>query len=85
MRPIVSTIGASYKLAKELAHIVTPLVEHTAYMVRNSTVFVERIHGLQTTPQDTLVSFNVKNTGCSHGSPHRGKGQVVWVKNRPPE
>ena len=30
-------------------------------MVRNSTAFVERIRGLQTTPQDTLVSFDVKN------------------------
>ena len=62
MRPIVSTINSpSYKLAKELARILTPLAGNTAYMVRNSTAFVERIRGLQTTPQDTLVSFDVKN------------------------
>ena len=34
---------------------------NTAYTVRNSTAFVERIRGLQTTLQDTLVSFDVKN------------------------
>ena len=62
MRPIVSTINSpSYKLAKELARILTPLAGNTAYTVRNSTAFVERIRGLQTTPQDTLVSFDVKN------------------------
>ena len=62
MRPIVSTINSlSYKLAKELSRILTPLAGNTAYMVKNSTAFVERILGLQTTPQDTLVSFDVKN------------------------
>ena len=62
MRPIVSTINSpSYKLANELACILTPLAGNTACMVRNSTAFVKRIQGLQTTPQDALVSFNVKN------------------------
>ena len=62
MRPIVSTINSPlYKLAKELARILTPLAGNTAYTGRNSTAFVERIRGLQTTPQDTLVSFHVKN------------------------
>ena len=48
MRPIVSTINSpSYKLAKELARILTPLAGNTAYTVRNSTAFVERIRGLR--------------------------------------
>ena len=60
MQPIVSTIhSSSYTLAKELARILTP--GRTAYTVKNSTTFVERIRGLQTTLQDTLVSFDVKN------------------------
>ena len=62
MRPIVSAINSpSYKLPKGLTHILTPLAGNTAYTVRNSTAFVERIWELQTTPQDTLVSFDVKN------------------------
>ena len=62
MRPIVSTINSpTYKLAKELARILTPLAGNTAYTVKNSTAFVERIRGVQTTPQDTLVSFDVKS------------------------
>ena len=61
MRPIVSTINSpSYKLAKELPAFVHHWLE-TVRKVRNSTTFVERIQGLQTTPQDTLVSFDVKN------------------------
>ena len=56
MRLIVSTINSpSYKLAKELARILTPLARNTAYTVRNSTVFVESIRGLQTTPQDSVL------------------------------
>ena len=61
MRPIVATINSPpYRLAKDLARILTPLAGITAYMVRNFTAFVERIRGLQSTPQDILVSFDVK-------------------------
>ena len=58
----ISINSLSYiQLVKKLACIFAPMTEHTAYMVRNSTVFVERIQGLQATPQDTLLSFDVKN------------------------
>ena len=60
MRPIVSTINSpSYKLNKELAHILTPLAGHTAYKVKNSTAFMERTRGVQTTMHGTMVSFDV--------------------------
>ena len=62
MRPIMSTINSqSYKLAKELVRMLTPLAGNTAYMVRNSIAFVVKIRGLQITPDDTLVSFDAKN------------------------
>lgn len=58
MQPMVSTINyPSYNLAKELAHILTPMAGCTAYTVKNSTLFVERIRGLQSTPQDNMASF----------------------------
>ena len=62
MRPIVSTINSpSYKVAKELTRILTPLAAHTVYTVKNSTAFVDRVRGMEITPQDRLVSFDVKN------------------------
>ena len=62
MRPIVSTINSpSYKVAKELTRILTPLAGHTVYTVKNSTAFVDRVRGMEITPQDRLVSFDVKN------------------------
>ena len=55
MGPIVSTINSpSYKLNKELAHILTPLAGHTAYKVKNSTAFMERTRGVQTTLHGTI-------------------------------
>ena len=62
MHPIVSTINSpTYKLAKELARILTPLTRHTAYTVKNSAAFVKRIQDIHMTPQDQLVSFDIKN------------------------
>lgn len=59
MRPIVSAIGSpSYSLAKELSRILTP-TGHMQYTVKNSAVFAERIRGIQITPSDRLVSFDV--------------------------
>ena len=60
MRPIVSTIGSpTYRLAKELARILTPLVGNSMHSVKNSKSFVERIRNIETLPQDHLVSFDV--------------------------
>ena len=60
MRPIVSTTGSpTYRLAKELARILTPLAGNSTHVVRNSKSFVDRIRNVETLPQDRLVSFDV--------------------------
>ena len=60
MRPIVSTIvSSSYRLAKELARILTPLVGNSGHSVKNSKAFVDRIRNMETLPQDLLASFDV--------------------------
>ena len=42
LRPIVSTIGSpTYRLAKELARILSPLVGHTASIIKNFSHFVQ--------------------------------------------
>ena len=60
MRPIVSTIGSpTYRLAKELARILAPLVGNSGHSVKNSKAFVDRIRNMETLPQDLLASFDV--------------------------
>ena len=60
MRPIVSTIGSPcYRLAKELARILTPLVGKNSYTVKNSTDFVHRIQEVHVAQGDQLISFDV--------------------------
>ena len=62
MRPIMSAIGPqSYKLAKELARILTPLAGNTMHAVKNSTSFVDRIHVIGIELQDQMISFDVTN------------------------
>ena len=60
MRPIVSTIGSpTYRLAKELARILTTLVGKNSYTVKNSTDFVHRIRDIHIDQADQLISFDV--------------------------
>ena len=60
MRPIVSTIGSpTYRLAKELARILTPLTGKNTYTVKNSGEFVRRLKDVVINPADKLVSFDV--------------------------
>ena len=62
MRPTMSAIGfSSYKLAKELPRILTPLAGYTMHVVKNSTLFVDRIHEIGVEPQDQMISFDVTN------------------------
>ena len=62
MCPIVSAmVSPCYRLAKELARILSPLAGHNGYTVKNSTAFVDKLREVQTTPQDNMVSFDVKN------------------------
>ena len=53
MRPIVSTIGSpSYKLAKELTRILTPLTRNTPHAVD----IIRKTH-----PEDRLISFDERS------------------------
>ena len=53
--PIVSTIGSStYKLAKELAGILSPLVGHMNSFVKDFTHFVKKIR-----ESGVMASFDV--------------------------
>lgn len=58
----MSTIGSpTYKLTKELAHILTPLTGQTTYSVKNSRTFVEKILDISNSPTDLMVNFDVTN------------------------
>ena len=62
MRPIVSAVGSPcYRLARELAQILTPLASLNGYIVKNFVSFVETVKELQISSQDLLVSFDVTN------------------------
>ena len=62
MCPIMSAVGSPcYRLAKELGRILSPLAGHNGHTVKNSTAFVDKLREVQTTPQDHMVSFDVKN------------------------
>ena len=41
--------------------LLSPLADHNGYTVKNSMVFVDKLREVQTTPQDHMVSFDVKN------------------------
>lgn len=54
----MSTIAwPTYKLAKELARILTPLTGQIAHSVKNSRTFVERIRDISVSHRDLMVSF----------------------------
>ena len=62
MRPIVSCIGSpTYKLAKELTRIISPLAGNNFAYVKDSGDFVEKIRNMQLSENDILVSFDVKS------------------------
>ena len=62
MRPIVSCIGSpTYKVAKSLARIISPLTGKTSSFVRDSGDFVQKIQDFQMSSDDRLVSFDVKS------------------------
>ena len=60
LRPIVSAFGLpTYRLAKELARILTPLAGGTETKVKNSTEFVRRIKEMEPQVGEIIVSFDV--------------------------
>ena len=60
LRPIVSTIGfPTYRLAKELARILSPLVGHAESFIKNSSHFVKDLGQLSLEKNSRMMSFNV--------------------------
>ena len=60
LRPIVASVGSpTYKLAKELAHVLSPLTGKTESFVKNSAEFANRIRKEPVTDGDMMVSFDV--------------------------
>ena len=61
LRPIVSSIGAvTYYTSKELARILKPLVGRSPYHIQNSQDFIQQIQDIQLQPNQSMVSFDVK-------------------------
>ena len=61
LRPIVSCIGSpTYKLAKHIVSIITPLVGQTSSFVKDSRHFVRIVRG-EIRTEEKLVSFDVES------------------------
>ena len=60
LRPIVASVGSpTYKLAKELARVLSPLTGKTESFIKNSAEFANRIRKEPVTDGDMMVSFDV--------------------------
>ncbi|XP_076055184.1 uncharacterized protein LOC143033578 [Oratosquilla oratoria] len=61
LRPIIAFRGSPiYKLARDLAKRLRPLVESSEWMFSNSADFVKRLRGINMEEDDCMVSFDVK-------------------------
>ncbi|XP_047504100.1 uncharacterized protein LOC125049061 [Pieris napi] len=62
LRPIVSHIDSpTYKLAKHLVSILSPLRGHTSAHVKDSYHFVETLRDLKLLHNETMVSFDIES------------------------
>ena len=62
LRPIVSQIDTpTYRLAKHVAKVLSPLRGHTTSHVKDSYQFISDIKDLHITDDETLVSFDVQS------------------------
>ena len=61
LRPIVSSRGSiTYGVAKELTHIIKPLVGQSPHHLKNTQHFIQQIQGKSLQPGDSITSFDVK-------------------------
>ena len=61
LRPIVSSIGAAtYQTAKELSRILKPLVGKSRHHIQNNQDFLEDLKGIKISPDEVMMSFDVK-------------------------
>ena len=61
LRPIVSSKGSiTYGAAKELAHIIKPLVGQLPHHLKNTQHFIQQLQGKNLEPGEVITSFDVK-------------------------
>ena len=61
LRPIVSSRGSiTCGVAKELSHIIKPLVGQSPHHLKNTQDFIQQIQGKRLQPGDSITSFDVK-------------------------
>ena len=68
LRPIVSSMGSiTYGVAKELSHIIKPLVDQSPHHLKNTQHFIQQLQSKKLEPGETITSFDVK---APHQPPH---------------
>ena len=61
LRPIVSSRGSiTYGVAKELAHIIKPLVGQSPHHLKNTQHFVQQLQGKKLEAGEVITSFDLK-------------------------
>ena len=61
LRPIVSSRGSiTYGVAKELAHIIKPLVGQSPHHLKNTQHFIQQLQGKKLDLGEVITSFDVK-------------------------
>ena len=61
LRPIVSSRGSiTYGVAKELTHIIKPLVGQSPDHLKNTQHFIQQLQGKRLQPGEVITSFDVK-------------------------
>ena len=61
LRPIVSSRGSiTYGVAKELSHIIKPLVGQSPHHLKNTQHFIQQLQGKRLEPGDIITSYDVK-------------------------
>ena len=61
LRPIVSSRGSiTYGVAKELSHIIKPLVGQSPHHLKNTQHFIQQLKGKRLQAGESITSFDVK-------------------------
>ena len=61
LRPIVSSRGSiTYGVAKELSHIIKPLVGQSPHHLKNTQHFIQQLQGKRLEPGEIITSYDVK-------------------------
>ena len=61
LRPIVSSRGSiTYGVAKELSHIIKPLVGQSPHHLKNTQHFIQQLQGIRLQAGESITSYDVK-------------------------